>query len=156
MVWRIGNHGFSLRLSPRVPNHLAEAAPAAVAALFDGARPQFWAIHPGGNTIVNNLAARLGLDEAQIAASRTVLRNYGNLSSATILFVLAELQKRLAAEFELQTQADPAGSTNNNREGVAMAFGPGLVVEMARIGYVSPVRSMFAAYAQSAQLLAEL
>jgi predicted naringenin-chalcone synthase len=68
------------------------------------------------------------LDPAQIAASRTVLRHYGNLSSATILFVLDEVRRTLA-------HADRRGKT---QRGVAMAFGPGLVIEMMRLTYLPP------------------
>ena len=130
MAWQIGNYGFALRLSPRVPEHLAEAAPTTLAALFEGDQPHFWAIHPGGSAILDRLARAFALDKSQIAASRAVLRDNGNLSSATILFVLAEV----AREF---TQAAQDGNgTTRPMEGVAMAFGPGLVIEMARLGYV--------------------
>jgi predicted naringenin-chalcone synthase len=124
MAWQIGNYGFDLRLSPRIPDHLAEAAPSALAALFDGGRPHFWAIHPGGRAIVDRLAEIYALDETEVAASREVLRRVGNLSSATILFVLAEQRRRLAAG-----PGEPGA-------GVAMAFGPGLVMELARLRYV--------------------
>ncbi len=127
MAWQIGNYGFNLRLSPRVPDHLAEAAPEALDALFGSQRPAFWAIHPGGRSIVDRLAEIFELDEGQVAASRHVLREVGNVSSATILFVLAETRRRLRA------QPYPAHSL----PGVAMAFGPGLVLEMARLSYVA-------------------
>lgn len=127
MVWRIGNHGFVLRLSPQIPRHLAEVAPVALAHLFAVDEPQFWAIHPGGPTIVNQLAAIFALAPAQVAASRAILRHYGNLSSATIFFVLDELLRTL-----------PLHSWHTgSQSGVAMAFGPGLVIEMARLRYVA-------------------
>lgn len=127
MAWRIGNFGFDLRLSPRVPEHLAEAAPAALAALFDRMQPDFWAIHPGGRSIVDRLAEIFALGENEVAASRQVLAEIGNVSSATILFVMRALRERLRA-------------VNRPQTGVAMAFGPGLVLEMARLTYVpSPV-----------------
>jgi predicted naringenin-chalcone synthase len=133
MAWQIGNYGFNLRLSPRVPEHLAEAAPAALAALFGSTRPAFWIIHPGGRSIIDRLAEILALDENDVAASRQVLRAMGNASSATILFVVAAMRDRLRRAPTAQPQT-----------GVAMAFGPGLVLEMARLIYVpspSPVAS---------------
>ncbi len=133
MAWQIGNHGFTLRLSPRVPNHLAEVAPAALTRLFAQESPHFWAIHPGGRAIVERLANIFSLTSAQTAATLHTLRDYGNMSSATILFVLAELQRRWQAE-ALHSSTDPAP-----RRGVAMAFGPGLVIEMARLIYVDKV-----------------
>jgi predicted naringenin-chalcone synthase len=126
MVWQIGDHGFRLRLSPEIPEHLAEAAPDALRTLLDGdRRPDFWAIHPGGPAIVDRLGEIFDLTAEDLAASRSVLRDYGNLSSATILFVLDELGR----------QFDAAGTSARPVTGVAMAFGPGLVIEMAELTY---------------------
>lgn len=133
MVWQIGNYGFALRLSPRIPEHLAEAAPANLQILFPTTTPQFWAIHPGGSAIVDRLAKSFKLEKKEVAASRAVLRDYGNMSSATILFVLAELQRAFNASNTLASN-----HASKHRTGVAMAFGPGLVIEMARIDYVPP------------------
>jgi len=58
----------------------------------------------------------LGLDHRDLAPSRHVLDNYGNMSSATVLFVLAEIMERAK-------NGGPTGS------GCAMAFGPGLTAE---------------------------
>ena len=128
MIWRIGDHGFVLRLSPQIPRHLTEVAPTALAHLFPDAQPQFWAIHPGGPTIVDQLATIFALAPDQVAASRAILRHYGNLSSATIFFVLQELRRTLPQ----------SSAQKRSQAGVAMAFGPGLVIEMARLRYVAP------------------
>jgi len=126
MIWRIGDHGFVLRLSPQIPRHLTEVAPVALTRLFPADEPQFWAIHPGGPTIVNQLSAIFTLAPDQVAVSRAILRQYGNLSSATIFFVLDELRR-----------TSPLRSLRvRSQSGVAMAFGPGLVIEMARLSYV--------------------
>lgn len=125
MVWQIGNHGFTLRLSPQIPYHLAEIAPAALRCLFGADQPAFWAIHPGGPAIVAELLDVFKLAPAAAAASLTVLRDYGNLSSATIFFVLDEWRRTWQAD-----------RSPENTTGVAMAFGPGLVIEMARLTYV--------------------
>lgn len=129
MIWQIGDHGFVLRLSPKIPDHLAEAAPAALNKLVGSYTwPCFWAIHPGGKAILDRLATIFGLEPEQLRASRSVLRCFGNLSSATIFFVLDELRHKLRHE-----------KTNGHEiEGVAMAFGPGLVIEMARLAYIPP------------------
>lgn len=144
MVWAIGDHGFTLQLSPRIPNHLAEIAPAALQTLIGDARPDFWAIHPGGPAIVDRLAHIFDLEAEQVAASREILRRCGNLSSATILFVLDELSRTLRqtpSPALLKRQARSGQATGADRgdqplAGVAMAFGPGLVIEMARLAYV--------------------
>jgi len=125
MIWQIGDHGFTLHLSPDIPRRLGEVAPRALAALLgESSRPDFWAIHPGGRAIVDRLAGLFDLTSEQIAPSLAVLRNYGNMSSPTILFVLNAMREHLRCE----TSLDPV-------TGVAMAFGPGLVVEMARLTY---------------------
>jgi predicted naringenin-chalcone synthase len=139
MVWQIGNYGFALRLSPRIPEHLAIAAPATLATLFPHDAPAFWAIHPGGSAIVDRLVKSFGLDEMDVAASRAVLRQVGNLSSATILFVLAELQHTLIERAKsAAAQTAESATPPQSFTGVAMAFGPGLVIEMARMDYVLP------------------
>lgn len=136
MVWRIGDHGFELRLSPRIPEHLAEVAPVALETLFACQQPSFWAIHPGGRAIVDRLAEIFSLADSATQASYEVLRRFGNMSSATILFVLKELQEHLAAG--AKAGASPERDRPPVRsDGVAMAFGPGLVIEMARLTYVS-------------------
>ena len=72
-----------------------------------------WAIHPGGRIILDSVQKALGLPDAALASSRSVLRQFGNMSSATIMFVLKDMLERCGA----------AGT------GCAMAFGPGVSIE---------------------------
>jgi predicted naringenin-chalcone synthase len=123
MIWKIGQYGYTLRLSPRIPAHLAEVAPVGLNTLFPADEADFWAIHPGGRAIVDGLETTFDLKPGALDASRAVLREYGNMSSATILFVLEHMQEKYR-------------QTADAVSGVAMAFGPGLVVEMARLSYV--------------------
>jgi predicted naringenin-chalcone synthase len=144
MAWNIRDHGFALRLSPRVPDHLGVAAPLAVQAVFGSRRPYFWAIHPGGRAIVDRLAEIFALSAQDLLATREVLRQYGNMSSATILFVLeqlrCQLRERSAAPPASFAHSEHNGnSRRNSLTGVAMAFGPGLVVELSRLTYVPPL-----------------
>ncbi|TFD95478.1 type III polyketide synthase [Cryobacterium lactosi] len=74
-----------------------------------------WAIHPGGRSILDKTEAKLGLTEAQLVPSRETLRTNGNMSSATILFVMKAI---------LDGEA-----TADGERVCAMAFGPGLTVE---------------------------
>jgi len=134
MAWQIGDHGFILRLSPQVPAHLAEVAPTALQQLYGAGEPNFWAIHPGGRAIVDRLGEIFALAPTQLAATLHILRHYGNMSSATILFVLQELQR------ELQRQPVAA----QGQLGVAMAFGPGLVIEMARLRFMRAAHHRYA------------
>lgn len=143
MVWRIGDHGFELFLSPRIPDHLAEVAPDVLRHIFHGGRPRLWAIHPGGRAIVERLAAIFTLTDKDIDASIETLRCYGNMSSATILFVLAHIWSQLAGPYRVESKDERGPQDRTSVDGVAMAFGPGLVIEMARFVYV-PVAAEFA------------
>lgn len=133
MAWQIRDHGFVLRLSPQIPRHLAVAAPAGLQHLFGPTNPQFWAIHPGGRAIVDRLAEIFELSAETLGATRGILRQYGNMSSATILFVLQALQ------YKLRRIAAGNGHHPAQASGIAMAFGPGLVIEMSQLTYVPPL-----------------
>jgi predicted naringenin-chalcone synthase len=117
MTWEVTDLGFRMGLSPRVPDVLALHVGDVVDELLAGAGLRAedvagWAVHPGGPRIIDVVRDQLGLTEEQVAASRRVLAEHGNCSSATVLLVLAEL-------------ADVDGPV------VAMAFGPGLTLYAA-------------------------
>jgi len=119
MTWKIGDHGFEMTLSSRVPEmicgHLRSWLEGWLAA--SGRRLQdirCWAIHPGGPRILTSVAEALGLPQTAIAASAEILARCGNMSSPTILFVLKRLQE--------QGARPPC---------VVLGFGPGLVAETA-------------------------
>jgi len=122
MAWRIGDHGFDIALSSYVPkiigsnvrNFIEPSLAGSGLALED---VETWAVHPGGKAIIDQVQASLALRPDQVRISREVLRDYGNMSSATILFVLREILRQ------------PGG--RSGRKVCAMAFGPGLTVEMA-------------------------
>lgn len=119
MAWTIGDLGFDMVLSKHVPRILGSSLPAAVPSLLGDVEPAAidrWAIHPGGRSVLDHVQDALGLDDDDLAPSRDVLRRFGNMSSATVLFVLAELLRRPATADETLA---------------AMAFGPGLTVESA-------------------------
>lgn len=130
MAWTIGDHGFEMILSTAVPQIIGETIIGAIrplyaregelAAAFDdgrvGERVEHWAIHPGGRSILDRVQERLHLSDAQMRPARETLREYGNMSSATILFVI----KRILDE----------GAADGSRV-AAMAFGPGLTAESA-------------------------
>jgi predicted naringenin-chalcone synthase len=117
MTWDVTDLGFRMGLSPRVPDVLARHVGDVVDELLTGAGLRVddvagWAVHPGGPRILDVVRDQLGLGEQQLAASRRVLAEHGNCSSATVLLVLQEL-------------ADADGPV------VAMAFGPGLTLYTA-------------------------
>jgi predicted naringenin-chalcone synthase len=119
MSWNIGDHGFEMTLSKRVPALIARH----LRPWLEGwlgqqgiahADVASWAVHPGGPRILDAVEDALGLPPAATADSRAVLAECGNMSSPTVLFVLERLRAREAAL--------PC---------VALAFGPGLVAEAA-------------------------
>ncbi|CAL9189765.1 unnamed protein product [Musa hybrid cultivar] len=82
----------------------------------------FWIAHPGGPAILDAMEARLGLERAKLKATRQVMTEYGNMSSACVLFILDEMRKRSAE--------DGKATTGEGLEwGVLYGFGPGLTVE---------------------------
>lgn len=127
MAWDIGNHGFNIVLSSYVPEILGSKVRPLLESLMQkrqGSVDQIdeWAVHPGGRAILDKVQQSLQLPETALASSRHVLRDFGNMSSATVLFVLKEM---------LDTAETSEALT------CAMAFGPGLTVETAflqRIG----------------------
>nr|BFF13163.1 hypothetical protein GCM10025699_44660 [Microbacterium flavescens] len=94
MAWSIGDSGFDMVLSSYVPHIVEENIDGALEALWvDGLSADdvdLWAVHPGGRSIVDRVQTRLELRDDQVAASRRVLRDVGNMSSATVLFVMRE------------------------------------------------------------------
>jgi predicted naringenin-chalcone synthase len=119
MGWRIGDHGFEMTLSSRVPAVIGARLLDWLASWLaeNGLRPEeigSWAVHPGGPRVIDAVEETLGLASEDTAASREILAEHGNMSSPTVLFILERLTARGAS--------GPC---------VALAFGPGLVVEAA-------------------------
>lgn len=115
--WTIGDQGFSMHLSGQVPAQLTHALDdPEVRRLILGEAPaeavDAWAVHAGGRSILDAVQGGLGLPPQALMASRDVLARFGNMSSCTLMFVLAE------------HLADPG-----SRKGIALAFGPGLAAE---------------------------
>jgi predicted naringenin-chalcone synthase len=116
--WDIGDKGFAMQLSGEVPGRLRTALgePAVQEQLFGGdAPPPLLAVHAGGRSVLDAVEAALHVPADALADSRAVLAAWGNMSSATILFVLARMMERKATG-----------------EGIAIAFGPGLAAEAIR------------------------
>ena len=121
MAWEIGDHGFRMMLSAYVP----ELIGANIRSIVDGLlAPRGmtadaiaeWAVHPGGRAILDEVGRQLGLSANALAAARGVLRDHGNMSSPTVLYVLRRLLE----------QGGPGRAPT-----CALAFGPGLTVESA-------------------------
>jgi predicted naringenin-chalcone synthase len=116
MSWNIRDFGFDMVLSGQVPAAIHKALRANTHEILADAPPtaiDLWAIHPGGRSILDMAGRAFDLAPPALAASRDVLRRYGNMSSATVMFVLKALM------------CSSAGSGI----GCAMSFGPGLIAE---------------------------
>lgn len=127
MAWTIGDTGFTMTLSNRVPKVVEREVRAALAPLWEcagisAADVGAWAVHPGGRAILDGFEAGLELPGDSLTASREVLSRFGNMSSATILFVLDRL---------LRSEQRLSGPV------AAVAFGPGLAVESALLDLVA-------------------
>ncbi|MCI0400463.1 MAG: type III polyketide synthase [Gammaproteobacteria bacterium] len=127
MAWTLGDTGFEITLSKYVPSILqtnirAYLDPLLRAVGVDIEGIVHWAIHPGGRAILDRIESTLGLAPEQVACSRRVLADFGNMSSATVLFVLKNL---------LELAGDAAEEAV-----VAMAFGPGLTIESALLAKI--------------------
>ncbi|WP_341941862.1 type III polyketide synthase [Microbacterium sp. LWH10-1.2] len=138
MAWTIGDNGFEMILSTAVPQIIGEAIIGALRPLYAGEQElleaydggevseavQHWAIPPGGRSILDRVQERLHLSDDQLHPAREVLRVNGNMSSATVLFVLRSILEQ-----------------EDSRDGdrvAAMAFGPGLTAESALMTVESP------------------
>ncbi len=127
MAWRVGNTGFEMILRRTIPKHIEQN----IAAVFaqqttklgiNPAEIQHFAIHPGGKNILKAFENALNLSPLLLQNSYDILKEYGNMSSATILFVLENLLENM--------------TENEHRATIyAAAFGPGLTVETAFFSY---------------------
>jgi len=118
MAWQLSSNGFLMTLTNHVPKLIKEE----IGSLLDSSLQQLnltaqdisnWAIHPGGKNILEAVENSLGLSHEDLAVSYDVLKNYGNMSSSTILFVLKEIMH------------NPVNTGNI----FTVAFGPGITIE---------------------------
>ena len=132
MSWKIGEYGFMMRLTKKVPVMLARKIEDFVAMLFYDAGLNYeaqkhdviFAIHPGGPKIIDLVIKVLGLKKEQVHHSRSVLKRRGNMSSATIPYIWNNIL------------SDP--NIQNGRTIVTVAFGPGLTITGALLKVCMP------------------
>lgn len=121
MAWAIGDLGFEMKLSTYVPSIIKGGILKLTKSLLDKISKnindiRFFAIHPGGRKILESIEAELGINKLQNEPAYHVLKNYGNMSSPTILFVLQEIINKL----------NPG---DQGEHILSFAFGPGLTLE---------------------------
>jgi predicted naringenin-chalcone synthase len=116
ITWRIGEMGFDMQLSGKVPGEIKRSLPDARGQMLRGREPaaiDLWAVHPGGRTILDAVEQALELRPDALSISRDVLARFGNMSSATVMFVLEQVLKH----------------AQEGQTGCAMSFGPGITAE---------------------------
>jgi predicted naringenin-chalcone synthase len=123
MAWQLSETGFIMNLTSYVGDLIKNN----IKKMLDNVgitreSVDHWAVHPGGKKIVDNFGEALGLSATDLAASYQVLKDYGNMSSPTVLFVLKNILDKLVPQTEEQTI-------------FAAAFGPGLTVETMQLRY---------------------
>ena len=117
ITWTIGDTGFAMHLSGEVPGRIGAAlhdadVRARMLGPWTSGEIDAWAVHAGGRSILDAVEKGMSLAPEAVAEARDVLARYGNMSSSTLMFVLAALLER--------------GDVN---KGLALAFGPGLAAE---------------------------
>lgn len=121
MAWTIGELGFEMKLSTYVPEAIRRGIKKLTTSLLSLNKISlpdiaYYAIHPGGKKILEAVESELGLNRSHNKFAYHVMKNYGNMSSPTVLFVLKEIVAQL-------TQAD------HNKKILSFGFGPGLTLE---------------------------
>jgi predicted naringenin-chalcone synthase len=121
MTWRIGDNGYEMTLSARVPGlieaHLKNYLSNWLAEQGETIESiQGWAVHPGGSRILSATQQALDLCDEDLETSRGVLSDHGNMSSSTMLFILNRFAK-----------------AGRPKPWVMLGFGPGLEIEVALI-----------------------
>lgn len=127
ITWSIGDQGFDMHLGGEVPARIGEALRLEAgrndaAGLLRGQTASefdLWAVHAGGRSILDAVQHSLDLAPSALSTSRAILRDFGNMSSATLMFVLASM-----------LQGRETGRAHQS--GLALAFGPGLAAESFR------------------------
>lgn len=119
MAWNVGDHGFEMKLSSYIPDLVRDGVRDLSERCLKQVRPDdvdYFAIHPGGKRILDAVEQQMNLPPERNRFAREVLREYGNMSSPSVLFVLKRIWDTLTANDDGKTI-------------LALAFGPGLTLE---------------------------
>lgn len=123
MGWYIGDHGFEMHLTSRVPDVIKEGIGELTDRLLEEIKLKvsdidFFAIHPGGKRILEVIEEKLEISKEQNRPARDILRTHGNMSSPTVLFVIKSILDSLSPD-------------DDQKHLLSFAFGPGLTMESA-------------------------
>lgn len=123
MGWYIGDHGFEMKLSSKVPDVIRDGIEELTHNLLSNIQLKlsdidYFAIHPGGKRILEVIEEKLNISKEQNSFAREALKSYGNMSSPTVLFVIKSI-------------LDQVNVDDNDKHLLSFAFGPGLTLESA-------------------------
>ena len=125
MAWKVANHGFEMVLSSYIPSLVKSGIKSLTDKLLSkGEVFDFYAIHPGGKAILEAIEASLNISKDDNRFAYQVLKQYGNMSSCTVLFVLKALLNNLQP-------------SDHQKQILSCAFGPGLTLETMKLEVVS-------------------
>ena len=119
MSWQLSDHGFIMKLSAYIPDLIQHDIVDFLSRALEETNLTkeditHWCIHPGGKKIIDVIESKAGLKADDTKYARNILRQYGNMSSPTILFVLKEMMNDLS---------------KSSANVIGLAFGPGLTIE---------------------------
>ncbi len=134
LSWHVGDHGFEMVLTSDIGDHIRASLHRWLVEWLaeqgiDFERITCWGVHPGGPRILSAVQSSLGLTAEQLLTSTGVLREFGNMSSPTVLFILERFRRQIARQ-----STGPHGPDTDQRPTnycVLIAFGPGMMAEVA-------------------------
>lgn len=148
MAWHVSDFGFEMTLTSEVPRYIQQGISELLSRLLQKSGLtigdiNLYAMHPGGRKILEVIEQQLGLETTDNRFAYDVLREFGNMSSATVLFVLNAVWQSLESG-----HTEP--STDSGGHILSCAFGPGLTLESMILDVVGqPVTTSFTSTARS-------
>lgn len=126
MGWDVNEQSFEMVLNSQLPRYIGNEISTVIERVTSALKVSideiaFWAVHPGGRKILEEVKKKLDMDEKKLEQAYQVLKDCGNMSSSTILFVLDKIMKL------------PPGNKNKT---MSIGFGPGLSIDSALLTYV--------------------
>ena len=159
MAWHVSDFGFEMTLTSEVPRYIQQGIGELLSRLLQKSGLtigdiNFYAIHPGGRKILEVIEQQLGIDATDDRFAYEVLREFGNMSSATVLFVLKAVWKSLMTEQKSDQLIDSETNLVNGQHILSCAFGPGLTLESMILEVVSrPIETLLTSLVHSTEAI---
>lgn len=149
MAWHVSDFGFEMTLTSEVPRYIQQGIGELLSRLLQKSGLtigdiDLYAIHPGGRRILEVIEQQLGIDATDNRFAYQVLREFGNMSSATVLFVLKGIWNKLHTSREANQLVGSDEDLAAGQHILSCAFGPGLTLESMILEVVSRPADQFA------------